>query len=446
MILFTAQSGILYPFCWLLGKVLDLIYQATVAISGNEVGNLAVCIIIFTIVVKLFLLPLNIKQQKGAKINQFIQPEIHKIQKKYKNRQDQESMMKMQQETQAVYKKYGTSMTNGCLTSFIQLPIIYALYRVIYNIPAYVPAVKKIYSPVADEITGVNDFVTVITNFVNDNKVTTAARAIKNIGKLDPASVGSNNVIDVISQFSTSQWDVFKSLKEVADNAGLVNAIDTFVPKLNELNTFILGINISEAPGWKIFAEKGNPASGFNWALLIPIFAALFQFLSVKVTQKTQPTMDDPTMAQTQGTMKIMTYSMPLMSLFFCVTLPAAIGIYWTASAALAFVTTLLINLYYDKVANMDKIMEKQMAKAAKKHEKHGDKKSLTEKFYEMAGMSDTTENSTNSVANINLKNYANTNTSGESKTSSNPGAYKKGSLASKANIMQDFNNNEKEK
>ena len=140
MVFLTAQGGILGPFCWLLGKILNFIYQG---LSAGGIENLALCIIIFTFVVKLILLPLTLRQQKGSKINQLIQPEIQKVQKKYKNKTDQDSMLKQQQEMQEVYRKYGTSMTNGCLTSFIQLPIIYALYRVIYNIPAYVPEIKS---------------------------------------------------------------------------------------------------------------------------------------------------------------------------------------------------------------------------------------------------------------------------------------------------------------
>ena len=79
MVFLTAQGGILGPFCWLLGKILNLIYEGLSAIGIN---NLALCIIVFTIVVKLILLPFTLKQQKGAKINQYIQPEILKIQKK----------------------------------------------------------------------------------------------------------------------------------------------------------------------------------------------------------------------------------------------------------------------------------------------------------------------------------------------------------------------------
>ena len=85
------------------------------------------------------MLPLTIKQQKSSKLMAVMQPEIQAIQKKYKGKEnDQKAMMMMQTETKAVYEKYGTSMTGGCLPLLIQMPIIFALYRVIYNIPAYV--------------------------------------------------------------------------------------------------------------------------------------------------------------------------------------------------------------------------------------------------------------------------------------------------------------------
>ncbi|MBP3507493.1 MAG: YidC/Oxa1 family membrane protein insertase [Lachnospiraceae bacterium] len=423
MVFLTAQGGFLGPFCWLLGKILNLIYEGFASIG---IENLALCIIAFTVVVKLILLPFTLRQQRGTKINQYIQPEIQKIQKKYKNKTDQESMLKQQQETQEVYRKYGTSMTNGCLLSFIQLPIIYALYRVIYNIPAYVPAIKQLYTPIAEQILKVNDYSTILSTFVSDNKINTASKAINTLSKLDAGAVTDNNIIDVISQFSLSQWESFGNL--VTEHTGLIDAIATNVPHINKLNQFILGINISEAPGWKI-----------SWALLIPISAALFQFLSTKVMPTPQTDNSDPTAAQTAAMSKSMLYTMPIMSLFFCITLPAGIGIYWTMSALISLLIQVGINIYYDKIADMDKILEKQMEKAKKKKKKN--KKSFMEKMMEAAGAAENTSNSANSVAGTNLKSYNNT-----SSANSETVTYRKGSIASKANIMQQYNTNQKNK
>lgn len=423
MIFLTAQGGFLGPFCWLLGKILDLIYEGLSAVGIN---NLALCIIIFTIVVKLILLPFTIRQQRGSKINQFIQPEIQKVQKKYKNRTDQESMLKQQQETQEVYRKYGTSMTNGCLLSFIQLPIIYALYRVIYNIPAYVPAIKDLYTPIAQQILKIKDYAGTISTFVTDNKISTASRAVNTLTKqLDAGnSITDNHIIDIISQFSMTQWESFGEL--FSGNTDLIQAISVNVPKINDLNQFILGINISEAPGWKL-----------SWALIIPITAALFQFLSTKTMQSAQPDMGgDQAAAQSAAMMKTMTFTMPIMSLFICISLPAGIGLYWSISALISLLIQLAINIYYDKFADMDKILEKQMEKAKKKKRKN--KKSFMERMMEAAGSAEAANTSSNSVAGTSLKNYNNTSSNNDSNSSA---AYRKGSIASKANIMQQYNN-----
>lgn len=423
MIFLTAQGGFLGPFCWLLGKILDLIYEGLSAVGIN---NLALCIIIFTVVVKLILLPFTIRQQKGSKINQFIQPEIQKVQKKYKNRTDQESMLKQQQETQEIYRKYGTSMTNGCLLSFIQLPIIYALYRVIYNIPAYVPAIKELYTPVAQQILKIKDYAETISTFVTDNKISTASRAVTTLTKqLDAGnSITDNHIIDIISQFSMTQWESFGEL--FSENTDLIQAITVNVPKINDLNQFILGINISEAPGWKL-----------SWALIIPITAALFQFLSTKTMQTAQPDMGgDQAAAQSAAMMKTMTFTMPVMSLFICISLPAGIGLYWSISALISLLIQLAINVYYDKIADMDKILEKQMEKAKKKKRKN--KKSFMERMLEAAGGAEAVNTSSNSVAGTNLKSYNNTSSNN---SSNGTATYRKGSIASKANIMQQYNN-----
>lgn len=433
MVFLTAQGGILGPFCWLLGKILNFIYQG---LSAGGIENLALCIIIFTFVVKLILLPLTLRQQKGSKINQLIQPEIQKVQKKYKNKTDQDSMLKQQQEMQEVYRKYGTSMTNGCLTSFIQLPIIYALYRVIYNIPAYVPEIKSLYTPIAEQIMKVSNYAQALSTFVADNKISTASKAINTLTKLDAGNVTNNNIIDVISQFSTTQWKDFSDL--LSGNTDLVNVIASNVPQIDHLNKFILGINISEAPGWRLFVENvvnGDVVKTFNWALIIPILAALFQFLSTKIMQTPQADMGDQATAQSAAMMKSMTYTMPIMSLFFCVTLPAGIGIYWTISALISFLIQLAINIYYDKIADTDKILEKQMERAKKKN-KGKKKKSFMEKMMEAAGNSEGTSSS-NSVAGTSLKNYSSSSSNNDSQTPT----YRKGSISSKANIMQQYSN-----
>ena len=107
---------------------MEFIYDITNSIFGIE--NIGLAIIVFTILTNVAMIPLLLKQQKSMKINGIIQPEIQSIQKKYKGKTDQKSQIRLQAETQAVYDKYGASMTGGCLTSFITLPIMLGLYRI----------------------------------------------------------------------------------------------------------------------------------------------------------------------------------------------------------------------------------------------------------------------------------------------------------------------------
>lgn len=428
----TAQGGILGPFAWLLGKLLDLIYNILAGSDG--IANLGLCIILFTVVVKLILFPLSFKQQKSAKINMVIQPELQKIQKKYNGKKDEKSLMMQQQETKELYDKYGTSMTGGCLTSFIQLPIIYALYRVIQNVPAYVSQVKDMYSPIAESVLAAKDGKAqqFLIDFVSDNSISGASYAISKFKEL--AEIGVDNVIDVLSNFGVSNLNDLLEAIKVTDNAVLSN-----VDKIDQIHSFILGINISEAPGWHL-----------SWAFLIPLSSTLFQWLSMKVSMSKQQ-------QQNQGTdmassmMKSMSITMPLMSLFICVSLPAAIGIYWSISALITMLTQLVINWYYDH-ADMDKILEKQMEKARIKKEKKGDKKSFYDRLMDQsAAMQEELEKQEAMRQNSakSLKSYVPSENAQKAAQNKSNKQYKEGSIGAKANIMMNYNasqNNKEEK
>ena len=109
------------------------------------VTNLGLCIILFTIIIYMFMTPLQIKQQKFSKMNAVMSPELQKINKKYKGKKDQNSQMKMQEETMAVYEKYGVSPTGSCLQMVIQMPIFFALYQVIIKMPGYIGGIKHMF-------------------------------------------------------------------------------------------------------------------------------------------------------------------------------------------------------------------------------------------------------------------------------------------------------------
>ncbi len=347
MLLTQSNTFIIGWIAKLLGYVMELIFRVM-----NQVGivNLGVCIILFTIVVKLAMLPLTIKQQHFSKINTIMQPEINKIQKKYRNKKDQESMMRQNEEIQAVYEKYGVSPTGSCLQLIIQMPIIFALYYVIRNIPAYIQPVKQVYEVVVNAITSVEGYAKTLTQIGESAKLLTSLQD----------SPTTNQVIDFLAQFKPDTWNALaNAMPSISDT------ITTQANTIAKMNNFLWGINIAETPSFS------KPVY-----LIIPVAAGLFQWLSMK-TMNTN-TDDNPQLAAMNRTMMFM----PLMSVWFCFTLPSGIGIYWSISALFQVVQQIVINKYMDHI-DVNKLIEKNRKKAAKKNKKK--KKSLTTRLMEGA-------------------------------------------------------------
>ena len=192
--LLTAYNGaILGPIAKVLGWVMNGIY-ALMSMIGIE--NVGLSIIIFTIVIYAILFPLTYKQQKFSKLSQKMQPELQAIQKKYNGKKDQASMMAMQEETQAVYEKYGVSMMGSCVQMLIQMPLLFALYRVFLNVPAYVSGVKNNFSTLVDGIMATSGYQDKMTQLVTDLRVMTTPAADFTVS--DPTAL-SNSIVDVLS-------------------------------------------------------------------------------------------------------------------------------------------------------------------------------------------------------------------------------------------------------
>lgn len=153
MMILATKSGtpIIGQVASVMGWIMDGIYKMLDGLFG--VQNLGICIIIFSIIIYALMTPLQIKQQKFSKLSAFMQPELQKVQKKYQGKRDQVSMQKMNEETQAIYQKYGVSPTGSCVQLAIQFPILMALWQVIYKIPAYVGSVKDIFTEAVSHIT-----------------------------------------------------------------------------------------------------------------------------------------------------------------------------------------------------------------------------------------------------------------------------------------------------
>ena len=354
MLLTQSTAPIIGWIATLMGYIMQGIFTV---LSSFGIENIGLCIIIFTIIIRILLLPMMVQQQKFTKINSVMQPEITKIQKKYRNKKDSASMQRQQEEIQAVYDKYGTNATAGCAQLLIQMPVLLALYQVIRKIPAYIPAVKAEYTTVVTAITSVSGY----TDKVN--------KIIEGLGssyvKAIDASTSADKIIDQLNYFNDAAWtSLAKAFPSVS------NVITDASSHIIKMNDFIGGINVSQTPGF-------HPS--IYW--LIPLFAGLFQFLSAKTIRQPDTGND-----QAAGMSKSMMTVMPLMSVYFCLIMPAGLGLYWIISALLQFVQQVALNKYFDSV-DIDKLVEKNREKAAKKKAKG--KKSITERITEKAKSAD---------------------------------------------------------
>ena len=328
-------NAIIMPIAQVLGYIFNLLFEA---LSFLHIGNVAIAIILFTIIVKLCMLPLSIKQQKLAKLNSVMSPEIRAINEKYKDKKnDQNAMMKMQEETKAVYEKYGVSQMGGCVQMLIQMPILLALYQVFRFIPLYITQLKNLF-----------------TAFLIDNGGIMSASGYTDTMKQFGENIDWTNVntaITEINKFSTENWDALRD-EFPAFSVIFANSHAS----LEQMNTF-LGINMSQEPGF-----------GLTLAFLIPVLSGLSQFISVKVAQGNTPVDDDNPMA---ASMRMTTYIFPLMSAFIAISVPAGLGLYWIATSVIQTIITVFINRYYDKLG-AETIVKKNVEKRNKKRAKKG--------------------------------------------------------------------------
>ena len=307
MILAT-KSGtpIIGQIAVVMGWIMNAIYKVLDMVG---IQNLGLCIIIFSILIYLCMTPLQIKQQKFSKLSAIMQPEIQKIQKKYQGKKDQDSMMKMQEETQAVYQKYGVSATGSCVQLAIQLPILYALYQVIQNIPAYVGSVYNVFNGVCTKILAVDGFTDIINNFIADNKMTRVRQVTDN----------ADSIVDFLYALSPSQW---KSLQDISQFCGFSDQISKTASEIQKMQTFGV-LNIADQP---LSYIKTGSLILIIAALAIPLLSWATQMLNLKLMPQaaTQNGNDDNNAMA--SSMKTMNTVMPLMSAFFCFTFPVGLG------------------------------------------------------------------------------------------------------------------------
>lgn len=416
-ILLTQNSTfIIGQVAWVLGKIMEGIFYV---IDMIGIPNIGLAIILFTIVVNLLMLPLTIKMQKFSKLSAKMNPELQAIQEKYKNKKDTDSQMAQNAEIQALYSKYGVSPTGSCMYLLIQMPILFALYRVIYAIPAYVGKVREAFFPLVDNIINTDGAVELVKNFTNSAMY---AKQFTNANFIEGqhSVYVQNTIIDCLNKASTAD------LASISENfPSLAADVSLTMNQLGTYNNF-LGLNIGNSPSYLMKEAISNGA----WlvavaAIIIPVLSLVTQWINVKLMPQ-QDTSQNEQAAAMASSMKTMNMIMPLMSAWFCFTLPSGMGLYWVAGSIVRSIQQVIINKHIDKM-DFDEIIKKNREKSAKKAEKY---KEQQEKLNAYASMN------TKSIKNVANSSIENDNISNDKSVS----AAKPGSMMAKANMVKEYN------
>ena len=343
--------------CEILGWLINGIYVLLEAIG---IPNIGIAIILFTIVIYALLTPTQIKQQKWSKMMTVIQPELQQIQKKYANKKDQASQMKMNEETMALYQKYGVSPTGSCLPLLLQMPILMSLYQVIYYIPGYVGSVRNIFSSLADQIMNVSNYSDILKTFVENNNI----RVFASVGE----TLTENNIYDILYVLKPSQWD---KLADISQFSGLSDLIARTAEDSASVNMF-LSYNITESP--MDLLQRGLQAGSVVMiilAVLVPVLAWFTQWLNYKLMPQSAMADDKKKKGGMEASLRMMNTYMPIVSAFMCLSFSIGIGIYWITGALLRSIQQIVINRHM-KAIDIDELIAKNQEKANKKREKAG--------------------------------------------------------------------------
>lgn len=304
-------------------------------------GSYALSLLLFTLVIKLVFLPLGIKQQKNQIKMARLRPKEEVIRKKYAGRTDKATMQKMQQEIMELQQKENVSPFGGCMPMIVQLIVIMSVYYIIRQPLTYICGMTQ---ETLIELAG------------------TLGLTYKG------AAVTAQNfaAFDQINAISAIQPQL-DSLLQLPQYEGLANIPD--------LNLFGLNLGVKPSAVWSGFTG-GTEVVGIGVPkllhvlayMIIPVACFLLQVFTMKMTRKftyQAPTVQD---AQSGCSMKMMDWTMPLMSLFFCFTFSSAIGLYWIYSNIFSFGQTVLLA----KLMPVPKVTEEQIKAAEKEMKEKG--------------------------------------------------------------------------
>ena len=295
-------------FAWPLVKF----YEAT--------GSYGLAIVVFALMVNLIMTPFMAKSKKSMMRSSRLQPKIQELQRRHEGNQQ-----KLNAEMQKLYQEEGVNPMSGCLWSLIPFPILIALYSVIRR-----PITRMM--------------------FAADSVVDVLKEYMINQGWYADAGARADAYVEVkLANLAHQHWDAVST-----DLAGKID-------KLMNINFNFLGINLGEQPTVSTLWQ-----GPYTWAaiglFLIPFISAGLSYLSMKVSTAANPTTGD---AQSEATMKSMNLMMPLMSIWICFVMPAAMGVYWIANSLFGMARDYLLNKIFKK--QMD---EEDKIRAAKRAER----------------------------------------------------------------------------
>ena len=290
------------PFAWLMLQL----YEWT--------GNYGVALILFALAVNLILTPFMAKSKKSSMQTTRLQPKIQELQTRHAGNQQ-----KLNEEMQKLYREEGINPMSGCLWSLIPFPILIALYSVIRQ-----PLTRMMF--VTNEaVSALQEF------FVNSGWYTIPERADAYF-EIKLAGIVHEHWADIQSAIASGE--------EVLSKVDLT--------RLKDIDFHVLGMDMGSVPDFRIWnfdfssTEKWLPAVGL---FLIPVISTLLSWLQMKVGEMSTPQQDN----QAAASMKTMQMTMPLMSLWFCFIMPAAMGIYWISNSVFGMVRDYVMTKIFKK-------------------------------------------------------------------------------------------------
>ncbi len=325
-------------------EYIEIFFGATLRLFYSLINNYGAAIILFTLLVKLALFPLDLKQRKSMARMQKVQPVLNQLQKKYAN--DKE---KLNQEIMKVYKEYKVSPTSGCLPMLIQIPIIFALYWVLRQPITYMLGVREI-SDQAMLIVNFNDWAK-----VNGDLLSGGLKTLFDSGQ---TITGNNYAMYEIQIAQLIHHN--EGLREFVGAVANANGLGSIASlNIQTVDFTFLGLNLADTPSFgKIWGLIAGNTSGLTlhdavlWT--IPILSGVSSWLSARLNQQNTNKKPDKNRVipenekqaeNTQAsTMKSMTVMMPLISAWFCFQFPAALGLYWIIGNVIQLIQITVVN------------------------------------------------------------------------------------------------------